>query len=487
MVMKLTIQEFYNKVSSDKLRNGLRYYNGKRLLPTVISPNIFKGEIDGNYDDYDYEVDFDDDGNITHAECSCPSYSENKFCKHLVAVMKLREAYIREEKIIYDNYHYPIVIPFAKNLSAINDVLKHLNTLDITTDSYRGDVMQLYYTLSNLNLNDYEWEKVIDGFLSYFQNHLNHSDILVEIFVALKQDETKECFLKQVLQKKVLIEPFFKEITPQNTNADDVITDFLIDHRSLFYIIPNTWFKRILERKTTYNSHFESLIGASIFKDDPWLLKYVMGFIGEKAPLSILDEHKVVEFVKANLKTNEYYSFFLPSIDKHSFTPLELALIAPYITSEQLKHISEKRLYTEYSSYSKSAKYNISENFLNYFAHPDSFMVDTCSIDELYALKDTIFHKAAYTKASIRQFKKLTRKELALKKPLYKSYFEIAEIFKSNMDIPAIAEFAMDEKVKIAYFHYLDETAYEYCAAVLSQSGIESFEGFRYYDEKGAQ
>ena len=82
----MNIKNFKKEISSEIYYRGEDYYkNGNVSDIQKIGKNRWIAEVEGNYGDYNVEINLDDLGNIKNYTCNCPY--DGDICKHVVAVL----------------------------------------------------------------------------------------------------------------------------------------------------------------------------------------------------------------------------------------------------------------------------------------------------------------------------------------------------------------------------------------------------------------
>ncbi|HPS72444.1 MAG TPA: SWIM zinc finger family protein [Bacteroidales bacterium] len=82
----MNIKNFKKEISSEIYYRGEDYYkNGNISDIQKIGKNRWIAEVEGNYGDYNVEINLDDLGNIKNYTCNCPY--DGDICKHVVAVL----------------------------------------------------------------------------------------------------------------------------------------------------------------------------------------------------------------------------------------------------------------------------------------------------------------------------------------------------------------------------------------------------------------
>ena len=471
--MKLSIEQFYSQVTDAKLRAGYDYYYDGRLMPEYITPESFSGTISGNYDDYIYSVAFDHDGYITYAFCDCPSYSSTHFCKHLVAVIKMREEYIKGNELIYDEYSTPVFEPFEEKEEVVFSSMPVLD-LDPKSENFGRNFLdnhqKTYSQIQSLKNRN----KFMNDTIEYLAKN-NRIDLLQEIIWTDGNKDAKYILQTFTDKHKDLIEPFFKNfIIHKNSPEILSIVDFLTDQSGIFLLLNEDWILYNLSKgyisSYLYDKILTSIIIHKYKKSFELLLKKT------SKTVSFSDEVRIVEFVKENYKPEEYYALFLPSIDNHTFTSMEFDLIFPYLKEGQIEHISKQRVFRDSYSY---PIFNISLNFMLFYTTPSAFSTESCTLYEIYVLRDRYFKNPRTYKTALRTFKKLAKKEITGNKVYLNRATQIAEIIRANIGDQNIYDFAMDSKIKDGFTRVYDFPTFLYADALLGSGNLSEFIDFK--------
>jgi len=81
----MTIQELINYIPFEILKRGQNYFeNGNILQLNKGSNGTWYAEVEGNYGNYQVEIETDNKSNITNYYCDCPY--DGAICKHIAAV-----------------------------------------------------------------------------------------------------------------------------------------------------------------------------------------------------------------------------------------------------------------------------------------------------------------------------------------------------------------------------------------------------------------
>lgn len=82
---KMTIQELINYIPFEILKRGQNYFqNGNILQLNKGSNGTWYAEVEGNYGNYQVEIETDNKSNVTNYYCDCPY--DGAICKHIAAV-----------------------------------------------------------------------------------------------------------------------------------------------------------------------------------------------------------------------------------------------------------------------------------------------------------------------------------------------------------------------------------------------------------------
>lgn len=118
----MNIKNFRKSFRIAILQRGRDYYNKKKVTSVSQSDSgVVTATVKGS-EDYDVEIDFDDDGNITDYYCDCPYYCDNDDpCKHIAAVLfSLENSYTAKSKI-KSSEDVRFLIQSYKNLADISE------------------------------------------------------------------------------------------------------------------------------------------------------------------------------------------------------------------------------------------------------------------------------------------------------------------------------------------------------------------------------
>lgn len=81
----MSMKNFINKVPSIILGRGEKYFeNGNILNIEQLAKGIWNAQVEGNYNDYDIDIEIDNQGNVVDYNCDCPY--DGGICKHVAAV-----------------------------------------------------------------------------------------------------------------------------------------------------------------------------------------------------------------------------------------------------------------------------------------------------------------------------------------------------------------------------------------------------------------
>lgn len=81
----MTIQELINQIPFEILQRGQNYFDSGNILELNQGSNgIWYAEVEGNYGDYEVEIETNKEGNIINYYCNCPY--DGVICKHIAAV-----------------------------------------------------------------------------------------------------------------------------------------------------------------------------------------------------------------------------------------------------------------------------------------------------------------------------------------------------------------------------------------------------------------
>lgn len=99
----MNITNFKKQISSEIYLRGKDYYeNGNVTDLNNLDNGHWIAEVEGNYDDYNVDINLDDHGNVKNYSCDCPY--EGIICKHVVAVLLEIEENIDMLKLVsFDN------------------------------------------------------------------------------------------------------------------------------------------------------------------------------------------------------------------------------------------------------------------------------------------------------------------------------------------------------------------------------------------------
>ena len=82
----MTIQQFINKIPFEILQRGQNYFNSGNILQLNKDSNgTWFAEIEGNYGNYEVEIETDNKNNVSNYYCDCPY--DGAICKHIAAVV----------------------------------------------------------------------------------------------------------------------------------------------------------------------------------------------------------------------------------------------------------------------------------------------------------------------------------------------------------------------------------------------------------------
>lgn len=82
---KMTIQELINYIPFEILKRGQNYFeNGNILQLNKGSNGTWYAEVEGNYGNYQVEIETDNKSNVSNYYCDCPY--DGAICKHIAAV-----------------------------------------------------------------------------------------------------------------------------------------------------------------------------------------------------------------------------------------------------------------------------------------------------------------------------------------------------------------------------------------------------------------
>lgn len=473
--MKLSLAQFYSCVTDSKLKAGFEYYYDERLIPDKITPEHFSGSICGNYDDYGYSVDFDEDGDITKAFCDCPSYSSTHFCKHLVAVMKLREEYIAGNDLIYDDCDEPIYKPFVGKEEVS---FSSMPVLDPQSETFDRDFLSNNQDLLSRIKYSSNQEQFIKDTIEYLAK-INRIDLLQEVLWSDSDKNPKFTLQTLVDTQTNLTESFFSTLVPKKKSLQmKDVSDFLTSHEGIFYLLNEDWIVYYLSKSSVSSYQFDLLLTSIIIHKYKKSFEYLLK--NYTKDISFLDEIRIVKFVKENYKPEEYYSLFLANIDNHTFTNMEFDLVYPYLSETELKHILSERIFQD--SYGRSF-YNISLNFVYYYTTPAEFLPDSCSLYEMYVLRDRFFKNPKTYKAALRTFKKLAKKHITSAKVYLNEAIQIAEIIKANITDENIYAFATDPRIMDGFKRVFDLPTFVYADSVLTSRKLNEFIGIKEFKQ----
>ena len=81
----MTIQELINHIPFEILQRGQNYFDNGHILEMNRGSNgIWYAEVEGNYGNYEVEIEADDKNNVTNYYCDCPY--DGAICKHIAAL-----------------------------------------------------------------------------------------------------------------------------------------------------------------------------------------------------------------------------------------------------------------------------------------------------------------------------------------------------------------------------------------------------------------
>ncbi len=81
----MTIQELINHIPFEILQRGQNYFDNENILQLNLGRNgTWYAEVEGNYGNYEVEIDTDNKKKVTNYYCDCPY--DGAICKHIAAV-----------------------------------------------------------------------------------------------------------------------------------------------------------------------------------------------------------------------------------------------------------------------------------------------------------------------------------------------------------------------------------------------------------------
>lgn len=477
--MKTSIEKFYTFASEYSMTQGENIYKSKKLLICSLTPCMIAGKVtyystsfyDDDYEIY-FKIKFDDDGDIISCATSVNSKNKDFNIAHIVAALKLREAYINN-----DNTYYQI-----------NSLVDDSECYDFSYFDYQSDVEFTYIPYSekdydknfkkeliSLNKNNKNYSSKICNLIRNYLDHdycpnLKIKTIFTIAFDLIKEENNIQLLIEVLnsLKKDIEIQVFFEFLLQKLNDQDDFVTLFFLNIPATVSSKAYKYIKNLLYSYPMYNSNFNEEFLLSIFKDCDEsnlnyeiiktavsleyleIIKYILK--NDSNDLNILYISKVIDIIKRKVDSSQYFSIFEKRIRYGKLYPEEYRFLYPYLNKEQIRLMNDnvnkgKDRYWICDDY-------ISKNFINYFDNKALFKVQDLYLSEFYALRHELLNQNnEYYEKSIKAFKILANKELC-KRSYYGNYLElILTIIQENIDKKEIVEYLTCERT----INYLDK------------------------------
>jgi uncharacterized Zn finger protein len=182
----MTIQELVNHIPFELLKRGQNYFdNGNILQLNKGSNGTWYAEVEGNYGNYEVEIETDNKNNVTNYYCNCPY--DGAICKHIAAVAlaiieKNTISISSDEKTLAESWEQLIKDAKPKDLRNFildygvkNQDFRHQINLTFSKPASVQDADNIPYYQSQINgiFENYDYK----GFIDYHSSYKAISDV----------------------------------------------------------------------------------------------------------------------------------------------------------------------------------------------------------------------------------------------------------------------------------------------------------------------
>ncbi|MCG8483132.1 MAG: SWIM zinc finger family protein, partial [Clostridia bacterium] len=182
----MTIQELISHIPSKILQRGQNYFNNGNILHLNQGENgIWYAKVEGNYGNYDVEIEADKKGDLAGYYCDCPY--DGALCKHIAAVaLAINEKNIIEISLDHENQegNWEQLIQYAKpkelksfmlDFGLKNQDFRHQVKLAFSKPASVGNANNILYYQNQITgiFENYNYHDFID----YHNSHKAMRDI----------------------------------------------------------------------------------------------------------------------------------------------------------------------------------------------------------------------------------------------------------------------------------------------------------------------
>lgn len=447
-----TVKEILAEVNPTIYKRGLNLYQSKCVNPFKMTPYEFTGYVYGETNDYEYKIQFDNSGHVTYLFCECPYQDTHEVCKHLVAVLLLRQAYENDDTahMIYNNSFLEVYEKPTQAKDFTKEYKEALQKLKLDDPDLFKDILALFIEKMTTSA-DWKFKALLEATADYLKN-IKAIRFLPVIYNNLQTKNQQIAFLDKMASDDALCQKFFSNLTrKKNTTFDKVTSVYIKDHAlNTCIYLDEDMLKSVSKLCYTSTSVLSNIIRIMIMRD---MKDTLVALLTESSQvLSEAVDDAVFEYLQEKVPSPLYNGIFESRIKEGTITHAELVFLAQFLSKEKIDIIS-KKFRNSYYSYRLP-----SDSFFKILKHDKNAYVANMTYAEYYALRKTLFRDKDYGDTACQGFRKKVFATLRGRTKYSEEINRICKILLCNRDVAKMNELAHDPRLQAMYGFTLDVT-----------------------------